>query len=136
MRRIIAVLMLVAIIFSVCATADAKITKKRSSSTSSSVKFEQLYDGYADVGGHTYTGTLQGYKLTLSFGPYSSSNGIVDIKVSHKGQWEEEINNWYYEGNGIIMLYMNGGMPFYYEIRADGKELYNKEANLTLRVTK
>ena len=135
MKKIVTVLMLVVALLAGGATAEAKTTKKKSSA-SSSVKFEQLYDGYADVGGHTYTGTIQGFKLTVRFGPYSPSNGIVYIKVSHKGQWEEEINNWYYEGDGTIMFYMDGGVPCYFEIRNDGKELYNQDGNYTLRVTK
>ena len=137
MKRIITVLMLVAALLAGGASAEAKTAKKKSSSSaSSSVKFGQLYDGYADIGGHTYSGTLQGIKLTVSFGPYSPSNGTVRIKASYNGQWEEEINNWYYEGDGIVMFYMDGGSPCYYEIRNGGKELYNEEANFTLKVTK
>lgn len=137
MKKLITICLLVITLLVGGMTADAKTSKKKSSSSaSSSVKFGQLYDGYPDIGGHTYTGTLQGYKLTVKFGPYSSSNGIVDIKVSYKGQWEEEINNWYYEGGGVIMFYMDGGVPCYYEIRNGGKELYNEDANLTLKVTK
>ena len=137
MKNVIAVCLLLISILAGGMTLDAKTTKKKSSSsTSSSVKFGQLYDGYADIGGHTYTGNLQGIKLTVRFGPYSPSNGTVYIKASYKGQWEEEVNNWYYEGDGIIMFYMDGGTPCYYEIRNGGKELYNEEANFTLRVTK
>lgn len=137
MKKIVTVLMLVVALLAGGVTTEAKTAKKKSSSSaSSSIKFGQLYDGYADIGGHTYTGTLQGMKLTVRFGPYSSSNGIVYIKASYKGQSEEEINNWYYEGDGVIMFYMNVGTPCYYEIRNDGKELYNKDANFTLRVTK
>ena len=137
MKRIITVLMLVAALLAGGASAEAKTAKKKSSSSaSSSVKFGQLYDGYADIGGHTYTGTLQGVKLTVRFGPYSPANGTVYLKASYKGQSEEEINNWYYEGDGIIMFYMNGGVPCYYEIRNNGKELYNDEADFTLKITK
>ena len=118
-------------------SADAKTTRKKSSGTAaSSIKFEKLYDGYADVGGHTYVGTLQGFKVTMKFGPYSPYNGFFSIRVSKNGQWEEEENNWYYEGDGIIMLYMDGGTPCYFEIRDGGKTLYNEAADWTLKVTK
>ena len=137
MKRILTILMLVVTLLAAGATAEAKTTKKKSSSSAaSSVKFGQLYDGYPDVGGHTYTGTFQGIKLTVRFGPYSPYNGTVYIKASYKGEWEEEINNWYYEGDGIVMFYINGGSPFYCEIGNDGKTLYNAEMDLTLKVTK
>ena len=74
--------------------------------------------------------------MITEFGLYSPANGTVYLKVSYKGQSEDEINNWYYEGDGIIMFYMNGGVPCYYEIRNNGKELYNDEADFTLKITK
>ena len=140
MKKIISILILAVAVMIGGVSADAKApAKKKSSSSSSSIKFGQLYDGYPDIGGHTYTATLNGVKFTVQFGPYSSSNGIVRIKASYRGEWEEEVNNWYYEGDGVIMFYMNGGTPCYYEIRNGGRELYSPEIGpngLTLKVTK
>lgn len=116
-------------------TADAKKSKSKSSS-GASVKFGTFYDGYPDIGGHTYTGSMQGVKFTVKFHPYTGTNSVVDIKASKGGYWEEEINNWYYKGNGMIMFYLNGGEPCYYEIRNDGRELYSPQLNFTLKVTK
>lgn len=136
MKRIVTILMLAVAILVGGASVEAKTTKK-SGKSSSSIKFTEMYDGYPNIGGHTYTGTLQGMKATLKFDPITGgSNGFYSIRASYKGQWEEEINNWYYEGNGTIMLYMDGGTPVYFEIRNGGKELYNSEANWVLKATK
>lgn len=135
MKKIVAIIMMAFAIIAGGATADAKTTKKKSTA-SSSVKFEMLSDGYPNIGGHTYTGNLQGYKMTVTFGPYTGTNSEVYIKISYKGQWEEELNNWYYEGDGVIMFYMDAGVPVYCEIRNGGKELYNEEANFTLKAIK
>lgn len=110
MKKIITIFMLVMAIIVGSATADAKTTKKRAAS-SPAVKFETLYDGYPDVGGHIYTTSFDGIKMTVKFGPYSPSNGFVEITASYKGQWEKEQNNWYYEGDGIVMFYMGGVFP-------------------------
>lgn len=135
MKKTFTILMLLMAILVGSLDLEAKTTKKRAAS-SPAVKFKTLYDGYPDVGGHTYTTNIQGYKMTVQFGPYSSSNGFVEITVSYKGQWEKEQNNWYYEGDGIVMFYMDGGVPCYFEIRNGGKELYNEEGNVTLRLVK
>ena len=134
MKRLVAIVMLAIAVVAGGFTLEAKTTKK--SSSSSSLKFDKFYDGYASVEGHTYTASVQGYKLTVTFGPSYGSNGEVYIKVTYRGQWEEEINNWYYEGDGIIMFYMDGGTPIYCEIRNGGKELYNEEGNITLKAIK
>lgn len=136
MKKVTTILMLVVALLVGGMTAEAKTSSKKKTSSSSSIKFEQLSDGYADIGGHTYSGNLQGVKMTVKFGPYTGSNSEVLIKATYRGQTEQELNNWYYEGNGVIMFYMGGGTPCYYEIRNGGKELYNSEANFTLKVTK
>ena len=124
MKKAIALLMLAMAILIGGVSADAKTTKKKSkSTTSSSIKFGTLPDGYPDIGGHTYTTTLQGAKFEVKFGPYTGSNSTVYLKATYRGQTEEEINNWYYEGGGIIMFYMNVGDPAYFQITNGGKEL-------------
>lgn len=138
MKRIVTILMLAVAIIVGCGSVDAKTTKKSGSKTSSSIKFSEMYDGYPDIGGHTYSGSIQGLKVTLKFEPLQpgSPNGFYTIRASYRGQWEEEINNWYYEGDGDIMVYMDGGTPVYFQIRNGGKELYNEDANYTLKATK
>lgn len=116
-------------------TIDAKTTKKKSSS-SSSVSFGEFYDGYPNINGHTYSGTIQGYKLTVAFSDFNGRMGEVDIKASYRGQWERELNNWYYEGDGIIMFYMDGGNPVYFEVTNGGKSLYNEESGISLKLVK
>lgn len=117
---------------------EAKTSKKKTSSSSTSaVKFEQTYDGYADIGGHSYRGTLEGRTLTAKFSPLNgSTNGVVDVKVTYKGRSEREINNWYYEGGGVIMFYLDGGTECYFQIKNDGKELYNPGSGFTLKLVK
>ena len=118
------------------ASLDAKTPKKRSSSSSNStVKFGQMYDGYADIGGHTYRGTLEGRTMTMKFSPLNGSpNGAVDIKITYKGRTEREINNWYYEGGGVIMFYVDGGIECYLQIKDGGKVLDNPHSGLTLKL--
>ena len=138
MKKLVAILLLFMTIMSFGFTVNAKTTsKKAGSSTSSSIKFGQMPDGYPDIGGHTYSGTLQGIKLTVKFEPLNGGNmGYVYIKATYRGQTEEEYNCWYYEGGGEIMFYMDGGADCYYQIRNGGKELYNREANFTMKAIK
>lgn len=124
MKKVIAIMMLALAVLIGGVSAEAKTpTKKKSKSTTSAIKFGTMYDGYPDVGGHTYTTTLQGAKFQVRFGPYTGSNSVVYLKATYRGHTEEEINNWYYEGNGIIMFYMNAGEPVYFQITNGGKEL-------------
>ena len=131
MKKVIAIVMLAVAVMIGGAAADAKSSsKKSSSSSSSSIKFGTMYDGYPDIGGHTYTASVGGAKLTVKFGPYTGSNSEVYMKASKGGYYEEEINNWYYEGNGVIMFYMDGGNPCYFEITNGGKVLEGDYYNL------
>lgn len=138
MKRFTLIIMLLLSIIAGGASLEAKTTKKKSSSkVATTAKFGQTYDGYADIGGHTYRGSADGGTLTLKFSPLNGSpNGMVDIKASYRGQTEREINNWYYEGNGLIMFYMSGGTECYFKIRNDGKELYNSTSGFVLKLVK
>lgn len=136
MKKITLIFVLLLSIIAGGVSLEAKTTKKKTSSSStSSVKFGKTYDGYADIGGHSYRGSLEGRTLTVKFAPLNGSpNGVVDIKFTYKGQSEREINNWYYEGDGIIMFYVDGGTECYFQIINDGKELTNPHSGLTLKV--
>lgn len=137
MKKLVAILMLCMAILGTGLSADAKTASKKSgSSANSGIKFGQMYDGYPNIGGHTYSGTLQGIKMTVKFEPLNGDMGYVHIKATYRGQSEEEYNCWYYEGRGEIMFYMDGGSECYYQIRDGGKELYNSEANFTLKAIK
>lgn len=138
MKKVTLILMIMFSLIAGGISTEAKTTKKKaSSSAASTVKFKETYDGYADVGGHTYSGKIEGYTLTVKFSPLNGSpNGEVDIKMTYKGNWEREINNWYYEGGGVIMFYMNGGADCYFQIKNGGKELVNPQSGLTLKLVK
>ena len=137
MKKIFSILMLITVLLVGGMTSEAKTSKSsKKSSSSASVTFTTMPDGYPNIGGHTYSGNLEGVKFKVYFEPLSGPSGVVDVKVSYKGNWEEEINNWYYEGDGEIMFYLDGGTPCYFQIRNGGKELYNEMANFTLKVIK
>ena len=91
-----------------------------------------MSDGYADITGHTYTATLQSVKMKITFHP----DGIAEMTATLGRQYETEINSWYYEGDGEIMFYMDGGTPIYLKIQNNGKNLYNEEANATFKLVK
>lgn len=139
MKKILTILMLAIALMACGVSADAKTSTKKKAATraASSIKFSQFDDGYPDVGGHVYTGTIgPGYKITVTFGDYTGSNSEVLVKVTYRGEWAEELNNWYYEGDGVIMFYLDGGTPCYFEIRNGGKELYNEESGSVLKAIK
>lgn len=136
MKRLITILTLVAVILVGGVSLEAKKTTKKKASTTSSIKFSTFSDGYPSVAGHTYSGTMMGVKFTVKFGPYNGSEGVVTLRATRGSEWEEEVNNWYYKGNGIIMFYMNGGSPCYYQIEKGGREIYNDVMNLTLKAIK
>ena len=90
MKRIITLIMLAAVLLIGGVSAEAQTTKKKSSS-SSSMKFDTFRDGCPSVAGHTYSGTVGGAKLSITFGPYYGDYGEVHMKGSYRGQVEEEI---------------------------------------------
>lgn len=137
MKKFAFILVLIASIIGGGMTLEAKTTKKKAATSSSAAaSFSKTSDGYADVGGHTYSGTIEGRKITLKFSPLNGSpNGQVDIRASYRGASEREINNWYYEGRGIIMLYI-GATECYFQIRNNGKELYNTAGGYILKLVK
>lgn len=131
MKKVFAILILSVVVLTGALTAEAKTpTKKKSTTTTTAIKFGTMYDGYADVGGHTYVTTIQGVKFTVKFGPYTGSNSEIHIKATYGGQTEQEINNWYYEGDGEIMFYMNVGDPVYLKITNGGRELKGEHFTL------
>lgn len=120
MKKIIAILMLVAVIMAGGMTADAKKKTSGRSKSSSSVVFPHYEDGYANISGHTYSAKYNGETATIKFG----RDGIARLSGSGLGTKGSYKLWWSYQGMGIVSIFGDDGsqsIDFY--IEDDGKSL-------------
>lgn len=137
MKRLSTIMMLVVAIIMGSVTADAKTTKKSSSSkakTTIAAPSRYFSDGCPDISGHTYFASQGGDKVSIHFG----TDGLATIYDKNPGSRDQFTFYWSYEGNNIVTIYSEYTDSTDFQITDNGKALitYMGGTKITFRITK
>ena len=116
MKKLVSISILAsALLFGVFST-EAKTTKKSSKAktTQTSRSIAKNVYGYADPSGHTYQGTNQGIKITITI--HKRANGVSSATIS-TSDGSSAMYGWYQSENNLSLGSLN------FQISDDGKML-------------